>query len=184
MRLRVQGRRQCCRSQLSHCQQSSPHIEVPRSPFAFRGRTGNGNYPSQKRSGVRRAAAATAMTRAMQLPFQSKRTSRARGVDVDPAQQDAAQRSMTRNSITKPAPNLPPYRTAIPYSLLPKQPGEPRHHREQRPSVLRGESWHAGKLQRQSYLPISYFANHLRGANTSRGSSHESLSKNIPPAHQ
>jgi hypothetical protein len=109
------------------------------SPFALRlkGRTGNGNHRSRKRSGARRAAEATAMTRAIRRSFPNPTNFPARGVDVDPAQQAAAQRSITRTSLTKPAHTPQSHRAAIPYFLLPQYPREPKYHREQRNFVLK-----------------------------------------------
>jgi hypothetical protein len=48
------------------------HIEVPLSPFAFRGRKGNGKYPSRKLSRVRRAAGCGAAVEHAELDHQQR----------------------------------------------------------------------------------------------------------------
>jgi hypothetical protein len=86
-----------------------PPIEVPLSPFAFRGRKGNGNPKASERSRVRRAAAATPMTRAIQPSLRTEQPH-------PPAAWALIPRSRTRRSGRRriaPATTPPVYRNRI-----------------------------------------------------------------------
>jgi hypothetical protein len=115
-----------------------PPIEVPSSPFASEGEEGtpsrsNEAEPGPSRSGSNAHDAGTETTAPDSV------TPPARGVGVDPAEQDAAQRSNTQHSRHhSPRPPTPASRSDS-SSPKPKYPRHPRHHREQRPLYSRGK---------------------------------------------
>jgi len=89
-----------------------PHLKFPLRPSLQRAKRER-HHKKTKRSRVRRAAAATDMTRARRTILDKSATVRARGMAVDPAQQDAAQRSddcETRYRIRRGGPLCPPFK--------------------------------------------------------------------------
>ena len=134
----------------------SPHIEVPSSPFASEGEEGTAITEQKQRSPVRRAAAATDMTRALCIAANI-------GQRFPPAAWPLIPRSRTGRSgrppepsATEPAHTLSPHRNAIPHRL-PARPAAGRS----TPTGTAAPGTPGGKLARDSsqrqHIPHLFF---------------------------